>query len=135
MPAARRRYAETGTSTDLTVVKFDALSGAELWRRTIKGTPNDRDEANVVTVDGAGDLVVAGFTTNTGTFDGFAVVRLRGTDGSDTAEKPPVHPSTALRVNGNEIDNVKNSPFMLSWSKHAMTLFRQNPEVTSDAQR
>ena len=31
----------------------------------------------------------------------------------------PVHPSTGLRANGEEVDNVENFPFMLSLSKHS----------------
>jgi len=73
----------TGTATDFTVIKFDGVSGAELWRQVINGTANGTDRANAVTVDGVGNVVAAGATVNTGTSADFTVVKLRGTDGGD----------------------------------------------------
>jgi len=72
-----------GTGPDFTVIKFDGTSGVELWRQAIDGTANDFDEARAVAVDGAGNVVAAGFTTNTGTFEDFTVIKLRGIDGGD----------------------------------------------------
>jgi len=73
----------TTTRLDFTAVKFDGVSGTELWRRVISGTANGDNEALAVTVDSAGDVVAAGFTSNTGTGADFTVVKLRGTDGTD----------------------------------------------------
>ncbi|TAK03450.1 hypothetical protein EPO44_07265 [bacterium] len=73
----------TGTATDFTVIKFDGVSGAELWRQVINGTANGTDRANAVTVDGVGNVVAAGATVNTGTSADFTVVKLRGEDGGD----------------------------------------------------
>ncbi len=73
----------TDTFTDFAVVKFSGVDGTELWRKVINGTANDFDEARAVRVDGAGDVVAAGFTRNTGTSNDLTVVKLRGTDGGD----------------------------------------------------
>jgi hypothetical protein len=77
----------SGTGADLTAVKLSGASGAELWRALIDGTGEGADQANAVTVDGAGDVVAAGETSNTGTpflpRPDFTVVKCRGTDGGD----------------------------------------------------
>lgn len=73
----------TGAGLDLTAVKLDGISGQELWRRNINGTNNGDDRALAVAVDAEGDVVAAGVTRNTGTFDDFTVVKLRGEDGGD----------------------------------------------------
>jgi hypothetical protein len=49
----------TTTRLDFTAVKFDGVSGTELWRRVISGTANGDNEALAVTVDSAGDVVAA----------------------------------------------------------------------------
>ena len=63
-----------GTFHDFTVIKFDGVSGAELWRRVINGAANDYDQANAVAVDGAGNVVAAG-QINTDTGADFSVNR------------------------------------------------------------
>jgi uncharacterized delta-60 repeat protein len=80
---ATGRTENTGTSTDFTVIKFDGASGAELWRQVINGTANFFDEARAVTVDAAGDVVAAGFTTNSSTLFDFTVIKLDGTSGAE----------------------------------------------------
>ncbi|MGH7773488.1 MAG: hypothetical protein ACREQA_14785 [Candidatus Binatia bacterium] len=74
--------ANTGTGFDFTVIKFDP-NGAELWRQVINGTANGGDEANAVAVDPNGDVVVAGFTTNTLTGRDFTVIKFSGADGTE----------------------------------------------------
>jgi uncharacterized delta-60 repeat protein len=73
----------SGTGRDFTVVKFDGVSGAELWRQVINGTANASDQANGVAVDGAGDVVAAGFTENSATGRDFTVVKFDGVSGSE----------------------------------------------------
>jgi len=80
---AAGRTTNTGTFEDFTVIKFDGASGAVLWSQTINGTANSSDEASAVAVDGAGNVVAAGFTQNIGTGPDFTVVKLRGIDGGD----------------------------------------------------
>ncbi len=58
-------------------------SGAWAWQVNINGTANCRDHSLAVAVDAAGDVVAAGSTTDTGTFEDFTVVKLSGIDGSD----------------------------------------------------
>jgi outer membrane protein assembly factor BamB len=71
------------TLADFFVVKLDGTNGDELWRREINGIGNGNDIANRVTVDAAGDVVVAGRTSNIGTIGDFTVVKFNGIDGSD----------------------------------------------------
>ena len=42
-------------------------SGAGAWQSNINGTANGNDQALAVTVDSAGNVIAAGFTTNPGT--------------------------------------------------------------------
>ncbi len=72
------------TDFDFTVVKLAGATGAELWRKVTRGTAsNSANDALTVVVDGAGDVVAAGFLTNTDTNSDFTVIKVRGTDGSD----------------------------------------------------
>ncbi|TAK02194.1 hypothetical protein EPO44_08450, partial [bacterium] len=72
-----------GTGNDFTVIKFDGATGAELWRQVIDGTAHEGDGANAVTVDGAGNVVAAGFTQNTGSFQDFTVIKFNGASGAE----------------------------------------------------
>ncbi len=73
----------TGTGGDFTVIKFNGNTGAELWRQVINGTANGSDEATAVAVDGAGNVVAAGSTRNTGTFNDFTVIKFNGATGTE----------------------------------------------------
>ncbi len=73
----------SGNRTDFTVVKYDGVSGEELWREVINGTANGNDQANAVTVDGEGNVVAVGATQNTGTFGDFTVVKFDGASGEE----------------------------------------------------
>ena len=57
-------------------------SAAWAWQTNINGAANGIDWALAVTVDGAGNVLAAGYTQNTGTVTDFAAVKLRGEDGS-----------------------------------------------------
>ena len=72
-----------GTGQDLGVVKFDGISGRELWRQAIHGTAVGIDGANAVAVDPAGDIIAAGFTENDGTGRDFTVVKFDGATGAE----------------------------------------------------
>lgn len=64
---------------DFTVVKLSGVGGEELWRQVINGTATlSLDQVRAVAVDREGNVVAAGDTRNTGTFDDFTVVKLRG---------------------------------------------------------
>jgi len=73
----------SGSSTDFTVIKFDGVTGAELWRQEINGTTNGGNVANAVMVDPNGDVVAAGFTQNSGTFLDFTVIKFDGASGEE----------------------------------------------------
>jgi hypothetical protein len=74
--------ANGGFGGDFTVVKLSGANGAEQWRQVIDGSAHDWDEASAVTVDAAEDVVAVGEIRNASNDDDFAVVKLRGGDGS-----------------------------------------------------
>jgi Big-like domain-containing protein len=69
------------------VTKYEGTSGTELWQQRIH-----LGIAHAVVVDGAGDVIAAGIVSSAG-----AVVKLRGTDGSDFVldTEPPAVAMTA----------------------------------------
>src|SRR5437762_800544 len=67
--------ANTGTSFDFTVAKFDR-DGTLLWLQTLNGTAaNSNDLALSVAVDTQGNVVAAGYTENAGTGNDFTVAK------------------------------------------------------------
>ena len=71
----------TGTSQDVTVIKLDGASGAELWRQVIAATGDGRDVANAVSVDSAGNVVAAGRLSPDFRTSDFLVIKLDGASG------------------------------------------------------
>jgi len=91
----------TGTLDDFTVIKFDGSSGEVLWRQVINGTANGIDEALAVAVDGAGNVVAAGFTFNTGTGRDFTVIKFDGSSGAELWRQQVINGTTfAVAVDG-----------------------------------
>jgi len=73
-----------GTINDFTVIKLAGESGAELWRYGLNGTRAiSNDIANAVTVDAAGDVLVAGVLDNSGTRGDLTVMKLAGSSGAE----------------------------------------------------
>lgn len=69
---------------DFTVIKFSGLNEIELWRQMINGTAtNSLDQALAITVDRAGDVIVAGIIENSGTDVTFTVVKFSGIHGTE----------------------------------------------------
>jgi outer membrane protein assembly factor BamB len=66
--------ANAATFLDFTVAKFDR-DGTLLWRQNLNGTANDNEDARSVAVDNQGNVVAAGVTRNTGTFEDFTVAK------------------------------------------------------------
>jgi cysteine-rich repeat protein len=71
------------TGREFTVVKLDGTNGLEAWHQEINGSDDDRDEANAVAVDAAGDVIAAGSVDNDPTRGDFTVVKLGGSDGAN----------------------------------------------------
>ena len=77
------------TGSDFTVIKLAGSTGGEVWRTVIDGSGTGSDTANAVSVDEAGDVLAAGWTSHTSPRllprmeASFTVVKLRGTDGGD----------------------------------------------------
>jgi len=82
-----------GTRADLAVVKLDASTGAELWRRNLDGSltfTNGDDGASAVALDATGDVFVAGRLDETGSGTDFTVTRLDGGTGADVWSGPAI---------------------------------------------
>lgn len=57
------------TGMDYLIIKYNS-SGEELWKKTFNGKGSKTDELNAISVDGSGNLIVTGSSTNeTGLFD------------------------------------------------------------------
>ena len=70
------------TGSDFTVIKFNGAKGTELWRHLI-GNFNASGVANAVTLDGARNVIAAGFITNPGTGSDFTVIKFDGASGAE----------------------------------------------------
>ena len=73
----------SGSGGDMSVLKLSSTSGAILWQQTLVGTTPGEEVVMDVMVDASGDVVVAGYTTNLGTYTDFTVVKLSGVDGAE----------------------------------------------------
>jgi outer membrane protein assembly factor BamB len=72
---------------DFAVFKFAGSNGAESWRTVIDGSASLDDSAQAVRVDASDDVIAAGYLSNTGASDDFAVVKLNGSTGAQIWKK------------------------------------------------
>src|SRR5439155_15624641 len=70
------------TFNDFLVVKLSGKNGHQIWQRELQG-PADLEEARSVRIDGAGNVIAAGTTDNTGTNGDVTVAKFNGADGTD----------------------------------------------------
>src|SRR5205809_1856638 len=68
---------------DFLVVKLAGNNGHQAWQRELKGGGTGIEEARSVIIDGAGNVIAAGTTDNTGTNGDFTVAKFNGADGTD----------------------------------------------------
>ncbi|WP_395736508.1 beta strand repeat-containing protein [Prosthecobacter sp.] len=69
-------------NTDIYTAKYEPVTGALLWSKTYNGTANGTDDANAIVVDGNGDVLITGYTTNGfGNADVY-VAKYAGADGT-----------------------------------------------------
>ena len=74
-----------GTAQGITVIKFDGVSGAELWHQVLTSpAPGFNDAAYAAVVDGAGDVIIAGAVMTGGVPANatFTVLKLDGASGA-----------------------------------------------------
>ena len=64
------------------IVKLSG-SGSELWREDINGTASDTERATAVRIDPTGDVIAAGYLSNSGTGTDLVVIRLSGASGAE----------------------------------------------------
>jgi|GEM_PF-3988015 len=116
-------------ASSFTVIKFNGVSGAELWRQVIIGTANSNGGAGAVTVDAAGNVIAAGITnvinyiSNTITvvkLDGVSGAELWREDihgsanGQDSADAIAVDAAGNVVVAGSTVNTGSSSDF--TWS-------------------
>ena len=65
-------------SDNFTVIKFSGATGEELWRQEI-----DAGSAEAVAVDGSGDVIAAGYLSNTSSGRDFTVIKFSGATGEE----------------------------------------------------
>jgi hypothetical protein len=77
--------ANTTTGADFTVVKFDGATGAERWRQVVPSPSGCCvGGAQTVTVDAAGDVIAAGWTTDADAAPNFfTVIKFDGASGTE----------------------------------------------------
>lgn len=118
--------ANASGGSDFTVVKLDGTSGAEVWRRTIKGTATASDDgAAAVAVDAAGNVVAAGQTENLTSGLDFTVVKLAGSDGTPLWAAPALIDGTAHgfdAASGVALD-ASGDVFAVGYTQNTATLF------------
>lgn len=69
---------QRGQNRDFYVLKLNA-SGDTVWTRFINGSsPDSEDEGQSIAIDGADQLIAAGFTKNSGTSGDFTTVKFNG---------------------------------------------------------
>ena len=68
--------------SNFTVIKFKGAKGTELWRH-LTGNFNASGVANAVTLDGARNVIAAGFITNPGSGSDFTVIKFDGASGAE----------------------------------------------------
>ena len=72
-----------GSTPDFAVVKLAGAGGAELWRTEIDGTAGGFEEVLAVSIDGANDVIAAGYLLNASSSEDFAVVKFSGATGTE----------------------------------------------------
>jgi hypothetical protein len=72
-----------GSGLDVTVAKVAGASGAEVWRMALDGAAHRDDQAFAVSVDGVGDVLTAGVTSQSDTGGDFTVVKVAGANGAE----------------------------------------------------
>ena len=92
------------SDSDFTVVKLAAANGVERWRRVLNGSANGSDNASVVAVDAAGDVVAGGTISDTGATGGFTVLKLRGRSGKEQWRQVIQGPARGESVNALVVD-------------------------------
>lgn len=75
-------FTTTANGKDFTVIKYNS-SGAQQWAKLVDGAAGQDDEAWAITVDGGGNAVAAGYTTESSSRDFYTTI-LDPSDGSTT---------------------------------------------------
>ncbi len=71
------------TYGDWAVLKFDGMSGTELWRQLINGSGNVDDAVNALVADADSNIIAAGYLVETGDGEDLTVIKLDGQSGSE----------------------------------------------------
>ena len=79
-------YSSNGTNDDFYTIKYAAADGALLWEKRYNAPANGSDIALAVAVDGSGNVVATGYSSN-GTNDDFYTVKYAAADGALLWEK------------------------------------------------
>ncbi|MDX2219215.1 MAG: Ig-like domain repeat protein, partial [Burkholderiales bacterium] len=72
-----------GQGWNMRTIKYSGATGAQLWSASYNGSANDNDTANAVAVDPSGNVVVAGYSAETGQGANIRVIKYDGATGSE----------------------------------------------------
>lgn len=76
-------YTSNASGTrDIYTAKYDPVTGVKQWQQTFNGAANGHDEGRAIAVDGNGDVVITGYTTNSSTDTDAYVAKYAGADGT-----------------------------------------------------
>ena len=85
-----------GGTTDYYTAKYAADDGALLWEKRYNGPANFSDEAKSVALDGAGNVVVTGYSRNANLAEDYYTAKYAAADGSLFWEKRYNSPSNSF---------------------------------------
>jgi hypothetical protein len=78
---------EGNTGRDMLTIKYSGADGSVLWQRRYNGPANDDDQASALAVDGSGNVVVTGPSSDSsGNFD-YYTAKYAAADGALLWEK------------------------------------------------
>ena len=80
----------TGSTSgqNLAVIKLAAATGAVLWQTAVDGSAGATDFGASLRLDGDGNVLAVGTTTNIGTGTDLTVVKLAAADGAESGDRP-----------------------------------------------
>ncbi len=64
----------SSTQNDYATIKYDS-DGDSIWAKIYNGPGNDDDQANALTLDGSGNILVTGYSIGSGTYEDFATIK------------------------------------------------------------
>jgi hypothetical protein len=88
---------EPGVATEMRTFKYDGETGEKIWDMQFGGPGSAQDESWAAVLDGAGGLVIAGYSTPAGVWVDYRIIKLDATTGATIWSK--ALPGATLNTN------------------------------------